>query len=417
MTGLVSRTFTILGLMLLAAGGISAADSPEGDEPLMEQALRVFLDGFSYKQYIKEEIPFINYVRDSDQAQVHLIYTSRSTGAMSTERTITFIGRGEFEGINDTLSCVTRSDDTTDFRRAEIVRIMKLGLIRYISRTPQGEGIGITYTGPAAAKTVTDHWDYWVFSMSFSGSYSEQESYKDMNFSGGLSANRVTEALKINLGFSSYYSEGKYDYGELDYKDISKSNDSQGLVVVSISDHFSIGAYGSTSQSLYYNIDQSYEIAPAAEYNIFPYAESSHREFRILYKIGYKHNKYEEETIYFVTEEDLFCHSLSVRYDTKARWGSMSARLEGLNYLHDFDLYYVYFHSNFYFRLTEGLSLSLSGYYSAIHDQIELRRGGATEEEVLLRRKQLATDYSFGFSVGFNYRFGSKYSNIVNPRF
>ena len=408
------RTLTLLSLAFLAVSNISAE---ENREILQERALRIFLDGFSSTQYIKEEIPFVNYVRESEQAQVHLIYTSRSTGAMSLERTVKFIGRGEFEGLDDTLSCVTRTDDTIDYRRAELVRIMKLGLMRYVSKTPQSEGIDITYAGPAEPAVAADRWDHWVFSMGFSGSYSEQESYKDMSFSSGLSADRVTEALKINLGFSSYYSEDKYTYGELDYKDISKSNDSQVLVVASISDHFSIGAYGSTSQSRYYNIDQSYELAPAAEYNIFPYAESSHREFRILYKLGYKHNRYEEETIYFETVEDLYYQNLRVRYDTKARWGSMSAWLEGFTYLHDFDLNSLYFQSNLYFRLTEGLSLSLSGYYRAIHDQIELRRGGATEEEVLLRRQQLATDYSFGFSIGFNYRFGSRYSNIVNPRF
>jgi hypothetical protein len=399
-------------------GGIARAeDLREGSGSLQEQALRVFLDGFIYTQYIKEEIPFINYVQDSRQAHVHLIYSTRSTGAKSTERTVTFIGRSEFDGLNDTLYCVTRSDDTEDYKRSQIVRIIKLGLMRYVSRTPQADGILITHTGDAEPATVTDRWDYWVFSLNASGSIGGQESYKDLSLSGGVTADRITEELKLNFGFSSYYSEGKYDYGDLDYKDISKSSDFQAMAVKSVSDHFSVGAYGSSSQSIYYNIDQAYELAPAVEYNIFPYAESSHREFRIFYKIGYKHNRYAEETIYFETEEDLFYHNLSIRYDTKARWGSMSAALEGFSYLHDFDLNSLLFMSSFYFRLTEGLSLNLSGYYSAIHDQIELPRGGATDEEVLLRRKQLATDYRYNIYAGFQYRFGSRYSNIVNPRF
>ncbi|MCK4351475.1 MAG: hypothetical protein KAX13_11480, partial [Candidatus Krumholzibacteria bacterium] len=329
----------LLGLLLLGESDLARAEDTRNEaNTLQEHALRVFLDGFGDTQYLKEEIPFVNYVRDSRQAQVHLIYTSLSTGARSTERTVTLIGRYEFEGLNDTLSCVTRSDDTKDYRRSEIVRIIKLGLMRYVSRTPQSEGIEVTYTGPVEPTIVTDRWDYWDFGMSVSGSYGGQESYKDMSFSGGVSADRVTEALKLNFGFSSYYSEDKYDYGDLDYKDISKSNDFRALAVKSINDHWSIGAYGSSSQSLYYNIDQSYELAPAVEYNIFPYSESTHREFRIFYRIGYKHNQYDEETIYFETEEDLFHHSLSIRYDTKARWGSIRASLEGSSYLHDFDL-------------------------------------------------------------------------------
>ena len=407
----------LLGSMTFLSSVSSAGHYSEEPDARQEQALRVFLDGFGSTQYIKEEIPFVNYVRDSKQAHVHLIYSSLSTGARSTERTVTFIGQREFEGLNDTLSCVTRSDDTADYRRAELVRIMKLGLMRYVSRTPQGEGIEVTYSGPAEPIVVTDRWDHWVFSLGVSGSLGGQESYKDMSFSGGVTADRVTEALKLNFGFSSYYSESKYQYGDLDYKDISESNDLRALAVKSINDHWSIGAYGSSSQSVYYNIDLSYELAPAVEYSIFPYVESTHREFRIFYRIGYKHNRYEEETIYFETEENLYYHSLSIGYDTKARWGSMRASLEGSNYLHDFDLNSLVFYGNFYFRLTEGLSLSLSGSYSAVHDQIELPRRGATEEEVLLRRKQLATDYRFNIYVGFQYRFGSKYSNIVNSRF
>jgi hypothetical protein len=408
------RTLALLLLTFLTAAGISA---DERDETPRERALRVYLDGFGDTQYIKEEIPYVNYVRESEQAQVHLIYTSRSTGAMSLERTVTFLGLGEFEGLDDTLSCITRTDDTVDYRRAEIVRIMKLGLMRYVSRTPQGELIDITYSEPAEPRDVTDRWDHWVFSTSFSGSYGGQESYKDMSLSGGLSADRVTEALKLNFGFTAYYSETSYEYEDLDYTDISKSSNLQALTVKSVSDHFSIGAFGAASQSLYNNIDQSYEIAPAAEYNVFPYAESSHRELRMLYKIGYRHNRYEEETIYFVTEEDRFYHSLSIEYDTKARWGSMRAMIEASNYLHDFDLNSLLFSSSFYFRITDGFSLSLSGSYSAVHDQIELSSRGASVEDVLLRRKQLETEYYFNIYAGFQYRFGSRYSNIVNPRF
>jgi hypothetical protein len=37
--------------------------------------------------------------------------------------------------------------------------------------------------------------------------------------------------------------------------------------------------------------------------------------------------------------------------------------------------------------------------------------------EVLLRLRELATEYSFDFGVGLSYTFGSIYNNVVNPRF
>jgi hypothetical protein len=42
---------------------------------------------------------------------------------------------------------------------------------------------------------------------------------------------------------------------------------------------------------------------------------------------------------------------------------------------------------------------------------------GASLEEVLLQRKQLATTYEYFFSVGLSFSFGSVRSTVVNPRF
>jgi hypothetical protein len=68
-------------------------------------------------------------------------------------------------------------------------------------------------------------------------------------------------------------------------------------------------------------------------------------------------------------------------------------------------------------RLFKGFSISLYGGYSKIEDQIALRKGAATQEEILLRLRQQATDYSFNYSLGFSYSFGSIFNSIVNPRF
>lgn len=42
---------------------------------------------------------------------------------------------------------------------------------------------------------------------------------------------------------------------------------------------------------------------------------------------------------------------------------------------------------------------------------------GATPEEILLMLRELETDFSYSFSVGLSFRFGSLKSNVVNPRF
>ena len=68
-------------------------------------------------------------------------------------------------------------------------------------------------------------------------------------------------------------------------------------------------------------------------------------------------------------------------------------------------------------RLFKGFSISLDGSVSKRRDQLSLRRGEATSEEILVRQRELATDYAFDFGFGISYSFGSIFNNVVNPRF
>jgi len=70
-----------------------------------------------------------------------------------------------------------------------------------------------------------------------------------------------------------------------------------------------------------------------------------------------------------------------------------------------------------YVRDRKEADVHISGYYAAVHDQLSLVKGGATLEEILLQRTELATNYSYFASIGFSYTFGSVFSNVVNPRF
>ena len=68
-------------------------------------------------------------------------------------------------------------------------------------------------------------------------------------------------------------------------------------------------------------------------------------------------------------------------------------------------------------RLMKGLSVRLYGQGSRIRDQLSLPREGATDDEVLLRQSELATQYTYSALLGLSYSFGSIYNSVVNPRF
>ncbi len=57
------------------------------------------------------------------------------------------------------------------------------------------------------------------------------------------------------------------------------------------------------------------------------------------------------------------------------------------------------------------------GNFSRVRDQVFLPRRGASDEEVLLRQRDIDTDFDFNLNVSLRFTFGSIFNNIVNPRF
>ena len=414
--------FVLIHFIFLIPANSNAQQQEEIDEKLQEKAIKVFLDMRGrFDDHIKREIPYVNYVRDRKQAQVYIMQTSQSTGANGNEYTVALIGQQNFININDTLLYVSKRSDTDEMTREGIVKILKRGLMRYVEKTPLADFIRISYRKTAKKTDVIDNWNFWVFNTRFSWRTSGESSRSEYSLDESFSADRVTHEMKISLSFSSDYEKNTYkfveDGEEETYISIRRSHDFRSLAVKSLGNHWSVGTFGSANSSHYSNTDFAFEIAPALEYNLFPYSVSTRREFRFLYKAAYKNINYEDETIYFKTKEQLFYESLDATFEMKERWGSLNASLEGSHYFHDFGKWKFDFYCNLNLRLFEGFSLDISGSYSAIRDQLSLRGWDASERDILTRQREIAKDYDYRMSVGFRYTFGSIFSNVVNPRF
>ncbi len=387
-----------------------------------ENTISVYLDMPQwYHDYVKTEVPFVNYVRDRKQADVFIMMTTQQTGSGGTEYTLTFIGQQRYLSKNDTLHYRAKQADSEEITRRGIVRMLKIGLIPYVSKTPQAEQISVNFrkttAGKANGNSVRDKWNYWVFGLSLSSYLNGEEARKSISVNGNLSADRVTPHWKIGADLFANYNERKYKTDEETILSITRSQSFRGLVVKSISDHWSAGLYGSAYSSIYSNTKLSLSGAPAVEYNVFHYDEATRREFRFLYRTGHTNVRYNEETIYEKLREKLYNESLSVTFEVREPWGSERFSVEGSHYFHDIKKYRVEVFNDLSLNLFEGFSLNLWGNVSKINDQLSLPRAGASEEEILLHRRQLATQYDYYVSVGLRYTFGSIYSNIVNPRF
>ncbi|HDY87720.1 MAG TPA: hypothetical protein ENH82_06320 [bacterium] len=397
----------------------SYAQENKNENSLMQElAVRVFLDiSRRYQEHIIREIPYVNYVRDRKLAQVHILVTTQRTGSRGTEYTITFIGLQNFTAVNDTLIYVSNQMDTEETIRSGILETLKLGLVRYMSKTPQADYLYITYRKRAEPTEVIDKWDYWVFNVDTNSRLYGEEQRKSVSFRGSLSADRVTPDWKMSFNIGADYNRRDYEKDEGSISIYTRSQNFRLLVIKSLSEHWSTGLYGDAQSSIYRNIEFSGNIAPAIEYNLFPYSESTRREFRFLYRAGYTNVTYNEETIFNKEYEHLFDERLSATYEVKEEWGSVRSTLEGSHYFHNFGKNRVELNCNIDLRLTEGLSLDLYGSVSLIHDQLSLPKGVGTEEDILLRQREISTQYDYFTSIGLRYTFGSIYSNVVNSRF
>ena len=87
------------------------------------------------------------------------------------------------------------------------------------------------------------------------------------------------------------------------------------------------------------------------------------------------------------------------------------------NYFHDWSKNNLYISGGIELRIVKGLSITLAGSAAMVHNQLSLVKKDVPVDQILLRRKELATRFEYFTSFGLTYTFGSIYNNVVNPRF
>lgn len=412
---------TCLFILVMMVSVFLMGQSPSSSKATAgSDKIRVYFDcAYCDLNYIKEEIGFVNNVRDRSEAQVQIIMTSEMNGSGGARYSVMFYGLKDFDSIDDTLTFSVPSDATEEMIRDKYIATFKLGLMQYVIKTDAASFLTIQYNAPDTAAPPKDKWNNWVASVSGSLYMNGEKSYKSLSNYNSMSIYKVMPTWKTDISFGNSYSESEYSLEEYDYyyRSINRSIYGSANYIMAISDHWSWGLFGSTNSSTYSNINFSASLSPAIEYDIFSYEEATTRQVRCVYTLGTDYNKYFDTTIYDKTAELLYMQSLGVAAKIVQKWGSLSGSVTGNTYLHDFSKNSVDFYLNTSFRLFKGLELSVYAYYNMIHNQLGLPKGDVSQEELLLQQRQIETQYSYYLSLGLSYTFGSIYNTVVNPRF
>jgi len=385
--------------------------------------VRVFLDcRFCDQTYLIKEVTFVDYVRNREDSDVHVLVTIQRTGGGGTQWTMKFIGLGPFQGSDQSLVYNSPQTATLDEVRAGFAEVFKVGLVRYASQTSIADRLRVTFKKSEGAggkpAVQKDPWNYWTYRINGGGNFNGERSSKGRSVRGSFSASRTTNEWRSSFNASTNYRDNRFVLNNgTTFLSVSRNLDASGIVVKSLTEHWSLGAMGSASAQTFRNYALKTRFAPGIEFNFFPYSESTRRMLTAQYTIGYDVHRYREETVFGKLRQQLMDHRAEVGLSLRQPWGSASAEFNFSQYLTDPSKYSLGLDGGTNIRLFKGFSFNVFGNFSRTRDQIYLPRGAASTEEILLRQRQLLTGYQYFFNFGINYSFGSIFNNIVNPRF
>lgn len=416
----VTTVFLITFLWIFAPIGHTAAQVVETGVPAR---LALYLDcDFCDETFIRQEMPYLDHVRDREVADVHVLVTREGTGSGGEARIIDIIGLDLFDGLDFSTVYNAPANATEDEERNGFLRTLEAALVPYLLQTPLRDQLRVNIapsevnTGEQTL-TTEDPWNHWTIEIYADGSADFESRQHSFDTRYGVYASRVTEEWKLQLRPFFNYNYDRFEREEGTITSSARRDGFTSYAIRSISPHWSAGAYGDVLTSTFSNVDWRYRLMGAMEWSLYPYREANRRQMTVAYRMGASHISYRDTTIYNEIEQLLPQHILNAGYNVVQPWGGIDMGVNASQYLHNLSRYSLQFDAEFEIRITRGLSVEIGGFLELIHDQINLPRGSANLEEVLLRRRQLETNYEAGFSFGLRYRFGSLLNNVVNTRF
>ena len=396
-------------ILLLFSTLLSFAQAPDEEQKdIRDNALNVYMGA---SEYVKVEIPYINYVRDLEESDIYIITTITEAGSRGTEYTLYITGQDKYAGMVDTVTFYTNSDSTEDIRRKSMARNLKQALMRYIQKTPLSEYITIDFNRNISSEISTDNWDNWVITPSLSMNFHDTKTSNLSQLNGRLFIDRITEDLKVNIDLNYQKYNSEFKSSDFSSKTEYEEKWVDLAIVKSISDHWSYGAFLSAYNSPHDNIAMAYQAMPGIEYDLYPYSEFLRRQLRIAYWTGYKYEQYEETTILDQTENQEWIHTLSAAYGLVQKWGNLNISLKYTNNLQDWSDNSLDIETNLDIRLTKGLMFFINNSFRFYKTENLSLVFGSTPSI------SLESGHDTTIRCGLAYTFGSIYNNVVNPRF
>lgn len=380
--------------------------------------IKVFLSCRCDNDFIKQNTLVFDYVRDRTLSDIEVFVFEITNASGGRNYSFEYKGKNNFQNIENQISTDIPKNLTFSEAREQLLKTYKLGMVYFMQNTAFQNQLEVTFhdVETKSDELTTDQWKNWVFEVSGSFNFENETSIKEEEYNLGLGVDRVTEMWRVRSDFGMRRSVKFFSGDEENYSSERKRTFFSGSVVRSLSNHFSTGFFGYYLNDTFRNYRSFVNFSPALEYNFIPYTEVLTREVTLAYKVGYNFYEYFEKTIYGFLNQKMFNQSLTLNLRYREKWGSVYSYLVASQFLDQPDQNRLTLNNNINLRIVRGLSLRISGNFQLIRDQINLPSGEASIEDLLLRQRQISTDFQNRISLGLSYTFGSIFNNIVNTR-
>ena len=401
-THLKDRSWRYLKGFFLSMCGLCGFSPRVNAQP--SAAPRVFIEcNACDDDYLRQELRFLDLVRDRKLADVAVLVTSLSTAAGGSAFSVHVVQVGHANSAGDTLHVVVRPDATSNEQRQALVRAIKVGVLPYVRSGLALEHLDVVYHSPApsstAAQRTHDPWNQWVFRAFASGSFASDDNYSSRGGEGSLGASRTTEAYKFE--FSARGSVNRETFRLADGErvvSLRQSWSAKSLTVRSVSDHLSVGTRAGIESSVFQNTRRDARLLGAVEYDFFRYQEATQRQFIMRYSAGIRSARYVDTTIYEKLRETRPLHEFVAAVDIKQAWGNVYGSTLFSQYLHERSRSRLSFDIGLDYRIIAGLSLNFGANYSRIRDQLNIP-GAAPAPPGALRASDLPAAVMRAFAV------------------
>ena len=380
--------------------------------------IKVFLSCNCDDSYIKQNTLLFDYVRDRTLSDIEVFVFDISNASGGRNFTFEYKGKNDFQNKENKISTNITQNLTFNEAREVLLKTYKMGMVHFLQNTVFQNQVDVSFNDQMdiPQEMSFDQWKNWVFEISGSFNFENEESINEEEYNVGFDIDRVTEMWRVRSYFRQRRAVKFYSGDEENYTSERNSTYFSGSLVKSISDHFSTGIFGSYQKDTFRNYKSFFNFSPALEYNFIPYNEVLTREITLAYKLGYNFYEYLEETLYGFLHQKMFNQSLTLNLRFREKWGSIYSYMVASQFLDQPDQNRLTLNNNINLRIVRGLSLRISGSFQLIRDQINLPKGEASIEDLLLRQRQISTNYQNRISMGLSYTFGSIFNNIVNTR-